>query len=666
MNIANYTKSSNAAFVQLCDNHKISNLGFRIALIRDYIPDLVPNKDLCDKMLAGAFSEMELYKAFDTFFNLAGGDNRCFRDSVVMYVLENLELSNDTFLNDLLCAGVKISAEKLLSLKTLFNKALLTRDDYTNYIKDVCARSSVDSLREAYKKIYKPMKITQYEKDELDTYLIRRFRTYDNVYTREITRKWFIAMVMRNMGKIIDFHNILILTGAQGCGKSSLFKDLASAISPEMAMHLFCQGSEWTYKDEKLNRIYLKAAFIIFDDISKSNSRDTLEQIKEFSQTLALVFRKLYSDIVTEIPLRHVIGITTNRDDIVQSDSEYQRRFWILPCFKSERGINYRRYSDLRYIRRILNIAVNIAKDMTDDEIHDLNTLSIEAIEYMKSEQDRNSINNKNVTFDWILDQIFNTACYSRDSFLRNDSECISEIKSNIYNCSNVQTKYNTKITKINAKLVISVARDLIKDTKLSQNKLTSFLRMKGIEVVKSNGNYYYVDNRTEYDSNNYDKLFTENSKYSDIEDTYYNNWKNSLETPPTKPTEPTKPTTPTKPSQDVIEPVNAANSNFFNDGSEAAKKRAALNAKIQKEKLEKKVQKVFDKCNIEVSEYVEEAKETNRDSDNMITEDLVPGRVDNEGTLHLQYKGKNYEAAKAKEGDIVDSRYNWEDDIPF
>lgn len=660
--------NNTAAFEALCERSKVSALKDRIERVRSMLPNLIKDDIVLEKLLDTAFSKIELFNAFDNAYTTAKSENETFRTNVVDYILRNLNLTSDTFLGCCSCNGVVLTDEDMLFFKSLFRHALNTRIDYTDEVKVECAKHSVDSLREAYKKIYKPIKITQYEKDELDTYLIRRFRTYDNVYTREITRKWFIAMVMRNMGKEITFHNALILTGAQGCGKSSLPNDIANAIDRKMSRHLCCQGGDWTYLDEKLNRMYSKAGIIVQDDIPKAHSRDKNEEIKAFLQSPVMVCRKLYSNMTTEIPLRHVVMITTNRDDLVPSDSEYQRRYWILPCFKSERGINYRRYSDLNYIRRILNIAINIAKDMTDDEIYDLNMLSYESIEYMKSEQDRNSINNKNVTFDWILDQIFNTACYSRDSFLRNDNECISEIKSNIYNCTNVQNKCNTKITKINAKLVISVARDLTKDTKLSQNKLSAFLRMKGIEVVKSNGNYYYVDNRTEYDSNNYDKLFTENSKYSDIEDTYYNNWKNSLETPPTKPTEPTKPTTPTKPSQDVTEPVNVPNNSFFNDGSEAAKKRAALNTKIQKEKLEKKVQKVFDKCNIEVTEYVKEAKITDKDSDNMIIEDLVPGRVDNEGTLHEQYNSKksNSPFVKNDKGIIVDSRYELDDDIPF
>ena len=162
------------------------------------------------------------------------------------------------------------------------------------------------------------------QKPRLDTLLIDYLGAEDNAYTRAVTRKTLCAAVARALKGGVKFDQMLILTGPQGIGKSTLlsvlggkwFSDSLTTFDGKDAAELI-QGT-W------INEIGELAAF----------SKQETEIIKQFLSKQHDIYRAAYGRRTERHPRRCIFIGTSNTDDFLR-DATGNRRFWPVDVGKS-------------------------------------------------------------------------------------------------------------------------------------------------------------------------------------------------------------------------------------------------------------------------------------------------------------------------------------------
>lgn len=153
-----------------------------------------------------------------------------------------------------------------------------------------------------------------------DKLFIDTLNVPDDDYARQITRYWLKAAVTRIFNPGYKFDYCLIISGSQGCGKSTVLR---------------CIGREWfndsldsfTGKDAI---IQLHSGYWIFE-LSELNAtrKSSNETIKSFISKTADVVRLPYGESTEEFPRQCIFAGTTNDPEPLQ-DMSGGRRFWIL------------------------------------------------------------------------------------------------------------------------------------------------------------------------------------------------------------------------------------------------------------------------------------------------------------------------------------------------
>ncbi len=154
----------------------------------------------------------------------------------------------------------------------------------------------------------------------LDTLLIDYLGAEDTPYVREVTRKTLVAAVARIYRPGIKFDSILVLNGAQGMGKSTLFALL---------------GKEWFSDSLSISDMKDKTApeklqgyWIL--ELSELNGikKVDVEVVKSFITRTDDKYRQAYGTTVENHPRSCVIVGTTNSDGGFLRDITGNRRFW--------------------------------------------------------------------------------------------------------------------------------------------------------------------------------------------------------------------------------------------------------------------------------------------------------------------------------------------------
>lgn len=148
------------------------------------------------------------------------------------------------------------------------------------------------------------------------------FGTEDTEYARTVVAKWMLSAVARARTPGCQADHVLVLEGAQGIGKSTALRILASdeffASSlpeiPSKDAHEYCVGP-WIIELGEL------------DHLRKSE----VTALKAFVSERAPRFREAYGRRSFDHPRRCVFAGTTN-DDAYLSDSTGNRRFWPVRC----------------------------------------------------------------------------------------------------------------------------------------------------------------------------------------------------------------------------------------------------------------------------------------------------------------------------------------------
>lgn len=161
--------------------------------------------------------------------------------------------------------------------------------------------------------------------ERAETVFIDLLGAEDSVYTREATRKWLQAAVERIYRPGIKFDQCIVLTGAQGIGKSTLARKL---------------GGEWfsdslAFEDmrDKTAAEKLAGAWILEIGEMKGLRKMDMEAVRSFMSRQEDVYRPAYGRQTEHYPRSCVFIGTSNNDDFLR-DVTGNRRFWPIKCLR--------------------------------------------------------------------------------------------------------------------------------------------------------------------------------------------------------------------------------------------------------------------------------------------------------------------------------------------
>jgi len=155
----------------------------------------------------------------------------------------------------------------------------------------------------------------------LGTWLVDYCGAEDNLYTREVGRRWMISAVARALKPGCKADAMLVLEGRQGLGKSTVFRILA--------------GDEWFGDDlppvtSKDASTYLRGLWIVEIGEMTAVTRSEIESVKAFLSRQEERYRPPYGRVEVSEPRRCIFAGSTNRADYLR-DETGNRRFWPVP-----------------------------------------------------------------------------------------------------------------------------------------------------------------------------------------------------------------------------------------------------------------------------------------------------------------------------------------------
>lgn len=151
----------------------------------------------------------------------------------------------------------------------------------------------------------------------LDTLFVDYLGAKDTAYNRAVTRKAFTAAVARAMTPGCKYDNMVILTGPQGVGKSTLLDKMSKG---------WINDSIRTFEGKEASEL-LQGVWLVEVSELDAFRRTDVSRIKQFLSLRADRFRAAYGRNVKELPRTCVFFGTTNTSDFLQ-DTTGNRRFW--------------------------------------------------------------------------------------------------------------------------------------------------------------------------------------------------------------------------------------------------------------------------------------------------------------------------------------------------
>lgn len=151
----------------------------------------------------------------------------------------------------------------------------------------------------------------------LDSLFIDYLGAADRPYTRAVTRKAFTAAVARAMDPGCKYDTMLILSGPQGIGKSTLLA--------KMSKGWFNDGIR-TFEGKEASEL-LQGVWIVEVGELDAFRRTDVARIKQFLSLRSDRFRAAYGRHVKDIPRCCVFFGTTNTTEFLR-DRTGNRRFW--------------------------------------------------------------------------------------------------------------------------------------------------------------------------------------------------------------------------------------------------------------------------------------------------------------------------------------------------
>lgn len=154
----------------------------------------------------------------------------------------------------------------------------------------------------------------------LDRIIIDYMGAEDSELNRAMSRKHFVAAVARVFNPGCKYDYCLIMSGAEGIGKSTLLRVM---------------GGSWfndsiTTTEGKEGMEQLRRAWLIELGELSSIKRSDVEQVKAYLSKQVDIYRAAYARRVLEHPRQCVFCGTTNEALFLKGDTG-NRRFWVIP-----------------------------------------------------------------------------------------------------------------------------------------------------------------------------------------------------------------------------------------------------------------------------------------------------------------------------------------------
>lgn len=166
----------------------------------------------------------------------------------------------------------------------------------------------------------------------LETLIIDYIGAKDTPLNRAMTRKHFTAAVARVMNPGCKYDYCLIIAGAEGIGKSTLFSVM---------------GGDWfndslVTMEGKSGMEQAQGGWVIELPELGSIKRSDVEQVKAYISRQDDTYRPAYGTVVEKHPRQCVFCGTTNEEYFLKGDTG-NRRFWVISVSSS-----LKKYSDMR------------------------------------------------------------------------------------------------------------------------------------------------------------------------------------------------------------------------------------------------------------------------------------------------------------------------------
>ena len=165
--------------------------------------------------------------------------------------------------------------------------------------------------------------------ERVPTLLVRYLDADDTKYVRTVTRKTFAAAVARVYQPGIKFDCILVLDGAQGIGKSTLFKELVGE-------EYFSDSLQLSDMDGKAAAEKLQGHWVCEIAELAGLKKADQEKIKGFLSSSADKYRPAYGRVVESHPRHGILIATVNGEGGYLRDITGGRRFWVVKLHQTK------------------------------------------------------------------------------------------------------------------------------------------------------------------------------------------------------------------------------------------------------------------------------------------------------------------------------------------
>ena len=155
--------------------------------------------------------------------------------------------------------------------------------------------------------------------ERIDTIFIDYFGCVDNAYVREAARCWFVAAVSRVFEPGFKFDTALVISGAQGIGKTSFVRELG----------LVKWYGELSSFDPKIGIEEILGKWIVEISEMGATNKQALEQQKSFLSACSTRVRLAYERRAVDYKRQCVFIGSTNEVEYLK-DSTGNRRWWPL------------------------------------------------------------------------------------------------------------------------------------------------------------------------------------------------------------------------------------------------------------------------------------------------------------------------------------------------
>lgn len=168
----------------------------------------------------------------------------------------------------------------------------------------------------------------------VETFFIEHLNAADTEYTRQVTRKMFAAAIRRILIPGCKFDYVLVLSGKQGIGKSTIIRKIVGD-------DYFSDALSLTDMDSKAAAEKLQGNWVLeIGELSGMKKAD-IEKVKAFFSTINDKYRPSYGHNCEDHPRQCVIFATVNGEHGYLRDITGNRRFWIIDCQKEDKVVDF-------------------------------------------------------------------------------------------------------------------------------------------------------------------------------------------------------------------------------------------------------------------------------------------------------------------------------------